>query len=99
METIDKMSESWKNISKLFANGVYRGKLIAMIKITFKMQMEIIKRNELHTFKVLPKRWIVEKPFYWIDANRRNSKNYKRLNNTAVSIVHLASIRIILNHF
>ena len=46
-----------------------------------------IKRDELHTFKILPKRWIVERTFSWIDTNRRNSKNYERLNNTSVSII------------
>ena len=86
-------------IIKLFADGGYRGKLIERIKTTFEIEMEIIKRNELHTFKVLPKRWIVERTFSWIDAHRRNSKNYERLNNTGVAMVHLASIRIMLNRF
>ncbi len=99
METVNKMSESWRAITKIFADGGYRGKLIELIKTTFKIQMEIIKRNELHTFKVLPKRWIVERTFSWIDAHRRNSKNYERLNNTGVAMVHLTSIRIMLNRF
>lgn len=72
MEVINKMSENWRAIIKIFADGVYRGKLIERIKTTFKIEMEIIKRNELHTFKILPKRWIVERTFSWIDAQRRN---------------------------
>jgi len=99
IETVNKMRENWKNIIKLFADGGYRGKLIEQIKTNLKIQMEIIKRNELHTFKILPKRWIVERTFSWIDAQRRNSKNYERLNNTAVAMVHLSSIRIMLNRF
>ncbi len=27
-------------------------------------EVEVVKRNELHTFYVLPKRWIVECPFW-----------------------------------
>ena len=61
--------------------------------------MEIIKRDELHTFKVLPRRWIVERTFAWIDTNRRNSKNYERRNDTAVAMVHLSAIRIMVNRF
>lgn len=99
MEVINKMAESWGNITKLFADGGYRGKLLELVKTNFKIEMEIIKRNELHTFKILPKRWIVERTFSWIDANRRNSKNYERLNDTAVAMVHLSSIRIMLNRF
>jgi len=63
------------------------------------MEMEIIKRNELHIFKILPKRWVVERTFSWIDANRRNSKNYERLNDTGVAMIHLSAIRIMLNRF
>lgn len=99
IEVTNKMSESWRSVVKLFADGGYRGKLIERIKTNFKIQLEIIKRNELHTFKILPKRWIVERTFSWIDAHRRNSKNYERLNNTAVAMVHLSSIRIMLNRF
>ena len=53
----------------------------------------------MHTFKVLPKRWIVERTFAWIDTNRRNSKNYERRNDTAVAMVHLSAIRIMVNRF
>ena len=76
VDVVNKMLESWKKIIKIFADGGYRGQLIKTIKTTFKIELEIIKRNELHTFKILPKRWIVERTFAWIDTNRRNLKNY-----------------------
>jgi transposase len=31
----------------------------------------IIKRNELHRFVMLPKKWIVEKSFLWLEKCRR----------------------------
>lgn len=96
---VDKLRESWKKVVKLFADGGYRGRLIDTLKAKFKIELEIIKRAEWHTFKVLPKRWIVERTFAWIDTNRRNSKNYERLNNTSVAMVHLSAIRIMLNRF
>jgi putative transposase len=99
MEVIKKMVENWRSVIKLFADAGYRGKLLDLVKTNFKIELEIIKRNELHTFKILPKRWIVERTFSWIDSNRRNSKNYERLNDTAVAMVHLSSIRIMLNRF
>ena len=96
---IEKMKENWLKIIKIFADGGYAGKLIEKIKRTFDIDVEIIKRVELHTFKILPKRWIVERTFAWIDTNRRNSKNYERLNQTSVAMVHLSAIRIMLNRF
>ena len=99
VDVVNKMLESWKKVIKIFADGGYRGELIKTIKTKFKIELEIIKRDELHTFKILPKRWIVERTFAWIDTNRRNSKNYERLNNTSVAMVHLSAIRIMLNRF
>jgi putative transposase len=99
VDVVTKLFENWKKVIKIFADGGYRGQLIETIKAKFKIELEIIKRDELHTFKILPKRWIVERTFAWIDTNRRNSKNYERLNSTSVAMVHLAAIRIMLNRF
>ena len=99
VDVVNKLCESWRKVVKIFADGGYRGQLIKTIKTKFKIELEIIKRNEQHTFKILPKRWIVERTFAWIDTNRRNSKNYERLNNTSVAMVHLSAIRIMLKRF
>ncbi len=96
---INKLWESWKKLVKLFADGGYRGELLNTLKTRFKIELEIVKKDELHTFKVLPKRWIVERTFAWLDTNRRTSKNYERLNDTSVTIVHISAIRIMLNRF
>lgn len=98
-DVIGKLFENWKKVIKIFADGGYAGKLIEKVKAIFNVEIEIIKRNELHTFKILPKRWIVERTFSWIDTNRRNSKHYERLNETSVAMVHLSAIRIMLNRF
>ena len=99
MEVVGKLLTSWNSIIKIFADNGYRGALIEKVKIKFKIVFEVIKRTELHTFKVLPKRWIVERTFAWIDTNRRAAKNYERFNNTSVAIIHLSAIRIMLNRF
>jgi putative transposase len=96
---IEKMQERWIKVIKIFADGGYRGKLIEKIKEAFSIDVQIIKRDESNRFKILPKRWIVERTFAWIDTNRRNSKNYERLNQTSVAMVHLSAIRIMLNRF
>jgi len=61
--------------------------------------MEVIKRNELNTFKVIPKRWIVERTFAWIETNRRNVKSYERLSNTIEAITQLSALRMLLKRF
>ena len=29
--------------------------------------VQVVKRNELHTFEVIPKRWVVEQSFAWLE--------------------------------
>lgn len=58
--------------------------------------VQIAKRSELHTFKVMPKRWIVERSFAWLDKNRRLWKNCERWLNTSLQFVHLAFLALIL---
>lgn len=62
---------------KVFADGGYTGTLIAWAKAMFGYDMEVVKRNEMHAFKVLPKRWIVERSFAWMGSSRRLSKAYE----------------------
>ena len=50
-------------IVKIFADGGYMGELIEWVRIQFQWTLKIVKRTEEHTFKVLPKRWIVERTF------------------------------------
>jgi len=52
--------------------------------------VEVVKRNELHIFKVIPKRWVVERSFSWLDKCRRLWKNCERYLNTSLQMVVLA---------
>ena len=46
-------------------------------------------------FQVLPKRWIVERTFSWLGRQRRLSKDYERLVDTAEAWIYLTGIRLI----
>ncbi|OLI33120.1 transposase, partial [Xanthomonas oryzae] len=56
----------------------------------------IAKRSELHTFKVMPKRWSVERSFAWLEKNRRLWKNCERRLNTSLQFIHLAFLALLL---
>jgi putative transposase len=85
------------SIMKIFADGGYAGQLIDYVKETFNWVLVIVKRNESGKFKVLPKRWIVERTISWLNNYRRNSKDYENLTETSEAIIQLAMIRIMLN--
>lgn len=82
---------------KLLADGGYTGENFANeIKKLSSAEVEVVKRNELHTFAVLPKRWIVERSFAWIDKCRRLWKNCERKLQNSFQMFSLAFIRLLL---
>ena len=44
----------------------------------------------------LPKRWIVERTFSWLSQNRRMSKDYERLPESAEAFVYVAMSRLMV---
>jgi transposase len=84
-------------LERIFADGGYQGpKTAAAIAKIGTWKLEIVKRNELHRFVVLPKRWIVERTLAWISHNRRLARDFERYARSAAAFVRLAMIRIML---
>jgi transposase len=49
------------------------------------------------SFAVLPRRWLVERTFGWLNRNRRLAKHYERLHATGAALVQLATIQLLLH--
>ncbi|MCE2984094.1 MAG: transposase, partial [Parachlamydia sp.] len=47
-------------------------------------------------FKVLPKRWIVERTFAWMSKYRRLSKDYEYFSSTTESMMYISISRLML---
>jgi len=47
-------------------------------------------------FVVLPRRWVLERTFSWIDQNRRMSKDYERLTATSEAFIYVAMTRLMV---
>jgi transposase len=58
-----RLFRRFDTIAKVFADGGYTGSLIDWAQKMFGYDVEVVKRNEMHTFKVLPKRWTVKRSF------------------------------------
>lgn len=59
--------------------------------------LEIVKRNDdVKGFKLLPKRWVVERTFSWLSNYRRLSKHHEYWNETAETMIYLGMIRLML---
>lgn len=61
------------------------------------LSVEIVKRSDAAKgFEVLPRRWVVERTFAWLNRCRRLAKDFENLNRTALAFLRLASIRLML---
>lgn len=47
-------------------------------------------------FRVLPRRWVVERTFVWLGQSRRLSKDYERLPATSEAMIYGAMSRLML---
>ena len=78
-------------------SGGYTGKpFAATVQNLLGASVEVVKRNEAHTFVVLPKRWVVERSFAWLEKCRRLWKNCEGKLNTSLQMVVLAFAVLIL---
>jgi transposase len=68
----------------------------AAIAKTGTWKLVIVKRDELHRFVVLPRRWIVERTLAWISHNRRLARDFERYARSVAAFIRLAMIRIML---
>ena len=97
---IDMVRQYERNLSKVrkfIVDGGYSGpKFAAAVKALTGAAVEVAKRNELHTFKVVPKRWVVERDFGWLEKQRRLWKNCERKLHTSEQMVVLAFVAILL---
>jgi transposase len=84
-------------IEVIFADGGYQGPIMAeRVANTGRWRLEIVKRNDVPRFEVVPKRWIVERTLAWISHFRRLARDFERYARSVAAFVRLAMIRIML---
>ncbi len=84
-------------LQRIWADGGYAGKLIGWLLETCGWVLEIIKRNDaVKGFKLLPRRWVVERTFGWLGRYRRLSKDYERLPASSEAMVYWAMTRLMV---
>ena len=84
---------------KVYADGGYQGPMFqSAVKVAIaNLNVEIVKRSDqAKGFVVLPKRWVVERTFAWLNRCRRLAKDWDCLNRKARAYVLLASIRLMV---
>jgi len=100
LEMIALNPDALSRVKKFLVDGGYSGKEFAKaVKRLHGAKVEVAKRNELHKFVVLPKRWVVERSFGWLDKCRRLWKNCERTLHNSCQMVIIAFIALIIKRF
>ena len=75
------LRRAFPSVKLAWADGGYAGKLVTWAASTLKpkLTLQIVRRpDDLHTFQVLPRRWVVERTLSWITRHRRTVRDYER---------------------
>jgi transposase len=94
----EKHIQNMTILEKVLVDGGYTGeKFASKIKSISNAEVQVVKRNELHKFVVLPQRWVVERSFAWLDKCKRLHKNCEKTQSSALAMVQLVFIRLLLS--
>lgn len=87
-------------VVNVMADAAYTGAPFAQgVKQLLGASVVIAKRNELHTFAVIPQRWVVERSFAWLEKCTRLWKNCERKLETSLQFVTLAFLALLLRRY
>lgn len=94
---IEKALRKYPRLRKLFADGGYAGPKLASALAGLPAGIEIVKRTDKDGgFKVIRRRWVIERTFSWLRRNRRLMAHYEAITMVAVHFVKLAMISVML---
>ena len=84
-------------LKKLWADGGYTGEWLTHLPDDFPIAIEIVEREPgQRGFTVVPRRWVVERTFAWLNHYRRLSKDYEYLMTTGDAMIYAAMVRLML---
>ena len=92
---LERAKDKYPDLKLIWADGGYRGKLIEWTKDTCDWTLQIVQRNDdVSGFEVVPRRWVVERTFGWLNRYRRLSKDYEAKPETTETLIKVAMIHL-----
>src|ERR1700744_1198369 len=79
-------------LKRLFVDAGYQGPKFRteLAKLLPELAVEIVKRSDdVKGFKVLPRRWVVERPFAWLNRCRRLAKDFENRTRNALAFISI----------
>ena len=97
---IKAMAGRFPRLRKILADGGYRSENLAnIVKKELGCELSVVLRPDESPkkFSVIPKRWIVERSFAWLENFRRVALDYEFYSESALAMLQLAFSAIMLN--
>ncbi|HEX2915115.1 MAG TPA: transposase [Chloroflexia bacterium] len=90
-------SEQTKRLEQIWADGGYDRLTSYAAANDHAWHLEVLQRPEdSKSFVVIKKRWVVERTFSWLVANRRLARDYERKSEHSEAFIYLAMCRLML---
>ena len=97
---VERLRPKFSRWRCIWADGGDVGQVVAWVRglrVWRKLRLEIVSRPEgSKGFVLLPKRWVVERTFGWLNRFRRLSKDYEYLTQTSETMIHVAMINLMV---
>lgn len=90
-------SKIYTKIESFCADAGYRGTFEEDVEKKLGLRTDIVKREDKEGWAVLPKRWIVERTFAWLNNFRGLSKDYEITKSSAEAMIKIAFSKLLLN--
>ena len=96
-EVLKSLRDRYPHLRHVFADAAYAGpKLVAALEDIGTWTLEIIRRSDTaQGFEVLPRRWVVERTFAWLNRCRRLAKDWEKTIASAQAWILVANIRLL----
>jgi transposase len=93
LHLLARLREHASTITLVWADAGYAGRLVTFAARVWGLTLEVVKRADDQVgFKVLHRRWVVERTFAWISKHRRCVRDYETRIDTSEAMVHIAMI-------
>jgi putative transposase len=92
-----RLGGACKKLRLIWVDGSYRGQLLDWVAERFHFRLRpVLRPEEQKGFAVLPRRWVVERTFAWLNHHRRLSKDYEGTESSSEAMIYIAMIRLML---
>ncbi len=86
----------YPTIQKFCGDQGYRGTFVKNIKDILDMDVDISEKIVPKGWKVIPKRWIVERTFAWLNNSRRLAKDFEITVSSEEAMIKISQIHTLL---